>query len=106
MPTTGIWQEEPEGIVRRFSPRVARDAASYRFHPAERHEPQDDGSLIVRFRADGLQEIAWHLARWGGEVEVLAPPSAAADGAGSGCAAGKPVTQPLTGSVSPAHRRR
>ncbi|KGJ08030.1 WYL domain-containing protein (plasmid) [Paracoccus versutus] len=72
MPTTGIWQEEPEGIVRRFSPRVARGAASYRFHPAERHEPQDDGSLIVRFHAGGLQEIAWHLARWGGEVEVLA----------------------------------
>ena len=45
----------------------------YRAHPTETHEPQDDGSLIVRFRAGGLQEMAWHLARWGGEVEVLAP---------------------------------
>lgn len=69
----GVWQEEPENVVWRFSAKVARDAASYRFHPSETHEPQPDGSLIVRFRAGGLQEMAWRLARWAGEIEVLEP---------------------------------
>lgn len=69
----GVYQEAPEDIVWHFSQNVARDAASYHFHPSARHEPQADGSLIVRFRAGGLQEMAWHLARWGGEVRVLEP---------------------------------
>ncbi|WP_046001810.1 YafY family protein [Paracoccus sp. 228] len=69
----GVWQEPPEDIVWHFSAKVSRDAATYRFHPTATHEPQPDGSLIVRFRAGGLQEMVWHLARWGGEVQVLAP---------------------------------
>lgn len=70
----GVYQEPPEDIVWHFSAKVARDAATYRFHPTAAHEPQQDGSLIVRFRAGGLQEMAWHLARWAGEVQVLDPP--------------------------------
>lgn len=69
----GVWQEPPEDIVWQFSAKVARDAATYLFHPTALYEPQADGSLIVRFRAGGLQEMAWHLARWGGEVRVLQP---------------------------------
>ena len=37
-------------------------------------QPQDDGSLVVRFRAGGLVEMANHLATWGDTVEVLSPP--------------------------------
>ena len=70
----GVWQEEPHNIVWRFSPAVAKDARTYRFHPTQVPEDQPDGSLILRFRAGGLQEMTWHLARWGGEVEVLEPP--------------------------------
>lgn len=36
-------------------------------------EPQDDGSLIVRFNAAGWLEMAWHLYQWGDKVEVIAP---------------------------------
>jgi predicted DNA-binding transcriptional regulator YafY len=32
-----------------------------------------DGSLIVRFRAGGDLEMAWHLYTWGDHVEVLEP---------------------------------
>ena len=33
-----------------------------------------DGSLIVRFRAGGLQEMAFHAFTWNGHLEVLEPP--------------------------------
>ena len=36
-------------------------------------EPQEDGSLIVRFHAAGWLEMAWHLYQWGDKVEVVEP---------------------------------
>ena len=33
----------------------------------------EDGGLLVSFEASGLVEMAWHLAKWGREVEVLEP---------------------------------
>jgi predicted DNA-binding transcriptional regulator YafY len=32
-----------------------------------------DGGLMVSFEASGLVEMAWHLAKWGREVEVVEP---------------------------------
>jgi predicted DNA-binding transcriptional regulator YafY len=32
-----------------------------------------DGGLLVSFEASGLVEMAWHLAKWGREVEVVEP---------------------------------
>jgi predicted DNA-binding transcriptional regulator YafY len=37
-------------------------------------EPQPDGSLILRFRAGGIEEMANHIATWGDTVQVLSPP--------------------------------
>ena len=45
------------------------------FHPTQRLEPGRDGSIVVRFRAGGLREMAWHLFTWGPSVEVLEPPA-------------------------------
>ena len=58
---------------RRFAPRAAERAAEFRFHPTQVLEPQNDGSLIVRFTAAGWLEMAWHLYQWGDTVEVIAP---------------------------------
>ena len=33
----------------------------------------DDDSIIIRFRASGLQELADHLFTWGGGLEIVAP---------------------------------
>ena len=52
---------------------AADRAADFLFHPDQTLEPQDDGSLIVRFCAAGWLEMAWHLYQWGDKVEVLAP---------------------------------
>jgi predicted DNA-binding transcriptional regulator YafY len=69
----GVYREKPVNVVWKFSAKAAPDAKDYLFHPTQKLEPQKDGSLIVRFRAGGLQEMAWHLATWGREVKVLRP---------------------------------
>ncbi len=74
----GLFQEEPYDVVWRFSPAAAEDAAEFVFHPSQSMERQDDGGLIVRFRAGSDLEMAWHLYAWGDTVEVLEPPRLAA----------------------------
>jgi predicted DNA-binding transcriptional regulator YafY len=71
----GVWQDPAQygEVIWRFVPEVAAHAAGFRFHPRQRLEPQEDGSLIVRFHAAGWLEMAWHLYQWGDKVEVLAP---------------------------------
>jgi predicted DNA-binding transcriptional regulator YafY len=71
----GVFQhpEEYGEVVWRFSPKAAAQARGFEFHPKQILEEQPDGGLIVRFRASGHLEMAWHLYMWGEEVEVLAP---------------------------------
>lgn len=66
----GVWREPPLDVEWRFLPEVADEAAQYDFHPKQQTERLADGSLIVRFRAGGRQEMDWYLARWGDKVEV------------------------------------
>lgn len=70
----GLFHDEPFDTVWQFSPAAAEDAAEFVFHPSQQFERQKDGSLIVRFRASGDLEMAWHLYTWGDQVEVLEPP--------------------------------
>ena len=69
----GIFQEPVKDIVWRLKPEAAAAARDFLFHPSQTMEEQSDGSLIVRFRAGGLVEMAWHVYTWGGDLEVLAP---------------------------------
>ena len=69
----GVFQEEPRDVVWRFKPAAVTAARDFLFHPTQEMEEQADGSLIVRFRAGGLVEMAWHVYTWGGDLEVLAP---------------------------------
>lgn len=69
----GVFQEEPFDVVWKFSPEVAADAKEFLFHPSQKLEEQPDGSLIVRFRAGGTREMAWHLFTWGERVKVVKP---------------------------------
>ena len=69
----GVFQEEPEEVVLRFSPEAAEDAAAWRFHPSQITEQQPDGSLIVRLTCGGMLELSWHLFTWGNTVEIIAP---------------------------------
>ncbi|MEY9770197.1 helix-turn-helix transcriptional regulator [Sinorhizobium fredii] len=69
----GVFQEMPANVVWRVAPEVAQDAASWLFHPSQSIEQQPDGSLLVRFKAGGLQEMAWHLFTWQGKITVVEP---------------------------------
>jgi predicted DNA-binding transcriptional regulator YafY len=71
----GVYQDPAQygEVVWRFAPEAAARAADFRFHPKQVLEPQEDGSLIVRFHAAGWLEMAWHLYQWGDKVDVLAP---------------------------------
>ena len=69
----GVFQEEPIDVVLRFEPEAADDAARWMFHPTQRFEREPGGSLAVRFRSGGLQEMCWHLFTWGTTVRVIEP---------------------------------
>jgi predicted DNA-binding transcriptional regulator YafY len=71
----GIYQDDTADVVLRVSPAGAEDALRWRFHANQSVEPQADGSVIVRFRASGMLELAWHLFTWGDKVQVQAPES-------------------------------
>ncbi len=42
------------------------------FHPKQSSERLEDGSLTVRFRAGGREEMEWYLDRWRDRVEEVA----------------------------------
>jgi predicted DNA-binding transcriptional regulator YafY len=62
-----------EDVVLRFRPEAAEGALRWRFHAGQTAETEPDGSVVVRFRASGMRELAWHLFTWGATVEILAP---------------------------------
>jgi len=71
------WSMLPEGrlynIKLRFSPQVAHDVAEVQWHSTQRVTFEGDGSAIVEFRVDGLNEITWWILSYGDQVQVLAP---------------------------------
>ncbi len=69
----GVFAEEAQAIAWKFSPEAAPIARQFEFHPSQVSDTLADGSLVVRFHAGGLLEMAWHLSTWGRHVEVLEP---------------------------------
>lgn len=69
----GIYQDDTEDVVLRITPEGREDALRWRFHARQKVEPQADGGVIVRFRASGMRELAWHLFTWGDKAEVVEP---------------------------------
>jgi predicted DNA-binding transcriptional regulator YafY len=69
----GIFEEKPYDVVWRFSKVAAPLAKQFVFHPSQAVEEDEAGRLLVSFKAGGLLEMAWHLVKWGDEVEVLSP---------------------------------
>ena len=68
-----MFQEEPIDVVLRFTPEAADDAERWQFHPTQTTKREIDGSLTVRFRAGGMQEMCNHLFTWGTAVTVIEP---------------------------------
>lgn len=69
----GTFQEKAVQVILRFDAYAAVDASAFLFHPDQSTEEHDDGTLTVRFRAGGINEICWHLFTWGEHVTVEKP---------------------------------
>ena len=69
----GTFQERPVDVVLRFDAGAASDASAFLFHPDQVIEEHRDGSLTVRFRAGGIDEMCWHLFTWGESVKIEKP---------------------------------
>ena len=71
------WAIMPEGklynIKLRFTPDVAHDVTKVRWHKTQSVTFQKDGSAIMEFCIDGLNEITWWILSYGDNVQVLAP---------------------------------
>jgi predicted DNA-binding transcriptional regulator YafY len=51
------------------------DFKNWRFHPHQTVELLPEGGALVRFRASGMLELAWHLFCWSNKIEIVAPVS-------------------------------
>ncbi len=71
----GIYQDDTHDVLLRVLPHGREDAVRWRFHARQKVEAQPDGSTLVRFRASGMRELAWHLFTWGDKVEIIEPPA-------------------------------
>ncbi len=71
------WLMKPEGrlynIKLRFSPQVAHAVAQVQWHRTQTVTKNNDGSVIIEFRVDGLGEITWWILSYGDQVQVLTP---------------------------------
>lgn len=71
----GVYFGEIYDVKLKFIPEAAEDVMNYNFHPTQKIKLQDDGSIIVTFKASGDKHIMWNLFKWGNAVEILAPKS-------------------------------
>jgi CRISPR-associated endonuclease/helicase Cas3 len=71
----GIWytEAEPEQVVLKFHPRVARRVKETRWHRSEQLAEQPDGYLLWRAWIAEPQEMLSWIRGWGVDCEVLAP---------------------------------
>jgi predicted DNA-binding transcriptional regulator YafY len=64
-----------EDVVLHVLPSGMDDFKNHRFHSSQMVESNPEGGAIVRFRASGMLELAWHLFCWGNKVEIVEPVS-------------------------------
>lgn len=71
------WSMIPEGrlynVKLRFLPEVSFSVAGVQWHSTQTVSFKDDGSVIIEFRVDGLNEITWWILSYGDQVQVLEP---------------------------------
>jgi predicted DNA-binding transcriptional regulator YafY len=58
----------------RFTEEGAAVVTETTWHHTQQARRDDDGSLTLTFRVDGLEEIVWWVLGWSGTVEVVSPP--------------------------------
>lgn len=69
----GVYFGEPLSVKLQFDKEIAQDVMNYNFHPTQKIRQEEDGSVIVKFKASGDKEIMWHIFKWGDKVKILSP---------------------------------
>lgn len=69
----GIWHGQQFNIELKIAGSSRDKGLGWRWHRHQEIEMLDDGALIIRFRAGGLNELAQHLFPWAGEIEIISP---------------------------------
>lgn len=70
----GVFQGEQDvSVTLRVLPHAVDEAYAHIFHASQRHEEQDDGSLLVHLYGRGLEELANQLLPWGGKLVIEGP---------------------------------
>lgn len=71
------WSMIAEGklynIKLRFLPEIAHSVAEIQWHSTQKVTFENDGSAIIEFRVDGLNEIIWWILSYGHRIQILAP---------------------------------
>ncbi len=70
----GIWSSTGNHKVAiRIQPSLAEYISENVWHPSQKIESNDDGSVIVHFKLGGLEEVAQWILSWGNQAEALEP---------------------------------
>ena len=69
----GVYQGEVFNVKLKFDESAKEDVTHYNFHPTQKIELNDDGTVTVTFRASGDMHILWDLFKWGDLVEIVEP---------------------------------
>jgi len=71
------WCLIPEGkiydVKLLFAPMVAKNVAEVQWHHTQKAQWNQDGSVTLTFRVDGINEISWWVLSYGDQVTVLSP---------------------------------
>lgn len=71
------WSIRPEGLLYNiklsFLPEISQEVVAVQWHSTQTVTMKDDGSAILEFRVDGLNEIIWWIVGYGHRVKVLSP---------------------------------
>lgn len=72
----GIWSKSGDHAVTiRIKPSIVDYISENIWHPTQKIESQEDGSLIIRFNLGSLDEISQWILSWGQQAEALEPPA-------------------------------
>ena len=71
------WSMIPEGKVYNikvhFTAKMTKNVSEVHWHKSQKIEFQEDGSLIMTFKVDGINEISWWILGYGDQVKVISP---------------------------------
>ena len=68
----GSFGEDPVNVQWRFHPD-APEPEKWTFHPTQKVAKEPDGTVVVRFRAGGLDDMARHVIGWWDWIQVDKP---------------------------------